>query len=862
MTFVYYRQLLFGTMLTNKSRVVRSILLASLFAFLLFKPNLVSAYTWQSVVNVSNDSNSSFFSDIAVDSSGNRHLVWCDRNPSTAVRKLKYATRTPSGSWSSPTDVYTDPNNQDCSNPTLLARSDDSLAVVWEQFQPSAGPHIRFAEKPASGSWSSVTDLNSGSSDDNYGPDLVEDSSGNLHLTWYKAGTQHAYYLTKPASGSWSSESQISSDTGSDPTMTIDGNDTLHFAWQENISGGVNIRYYSKPSSGSWSSGSTVTSCTSPEHCAYAVLSAEGTDVTMTYLFTTNWPTDFDLNVITKSGSGSWSSPTNLTPASGSSAFMYDGGLLMRDGVTHAFWEEETSGNYDVFYAQKVSGTWSTPVNLSNTSLASRFPRFNVGPTSEIAHATWTEDVPGDDPGDIYYLDTVPPNEAPTVDANGPYSVNEGGSVNVSATGSDPESGTLTYAWDLDNNGSYETSGQTVSFSASSLDGPNSYTIGVRVTDPGSLMATDTATVNVANVAPMATFSNTSGTIPEDTAATLAFSSQVDPGAADTFVGFTYSYDCTNDGSYEATDISASTYNCTYGTPGSYTAKGRIKDKDGGNTTYTASVSATDAATVDDFIILGQQGIWLKAGSVVNTGDIGTNSTAGGTYLNAGVETSIGDNVLATHADTDVYGNSVNLRSGSQVRDLYYNSKSGSGTVLGNDVSTLGLPVVSSFPTVPSFSAGTTDVTVAANGSQTISAGSYEDLVVGHDAVVTLSGGTYNFASWDINPDVTINVSAATEIRISGRLKTNNHFILQPGSGSGIDASDIKIFVTGSNGGGAGPSSTPRAADFGDDPTIYANIYANNGTLFLSEGATATGSFLGKWVVAGQNSDLTLDSGF
>ncbi len=71
------------------------------------------------------------------------------------------------------------------------------------------------------------------------------------------------------------------------------------------------------------------------------------------------------------------------------------------------------------------------------------------------------------------------PNAPPTVDAGGPYSVNEGSSVTVTATGSDPNGDTLTYEWDLDNNGSFETAGQSATFSAAGLDGPNSYTIHV-----------------------------------------------------------------------------------------------------------------------------------------------------------------------------------------------------------------------------------------------------------------------------------------------------------------------------------------------------------------------------------------------
>jgi hypothetical protein len=87
-------------------------------------------------------------------------------------------------------------------------------------------------------------------------------------------------------------------------------------------------------------------------------------------------------------------------------------------------------------------------------------------------------------------------NGPPTVDAGGPYAVVEGGTVTVTATGSDPDSDPLTYAWDLDDNGSFETSGQSATFSAAGLQAPLTLTIHVRVSD-GDLIATDDATVNV-----------------------------------------------------------------------------------------------------------------------------------------------------------------------------------------------------------------------------------------------------------------------------------------------------------------------------------------------------------------------------
>ncbi len=95
---------------------------------------------------------------------------------------------------------------------------------------------------------------------------------------------------------------------------------------------------------------------------------------------------------------------------------------------------------------------------------------------------------------------TLSVNLPPIANAGGPYTVNEGGSVTVAASGSDVEGGPLTFAWDLDNNGSFETPGQSVTFSAAGLDGPSSRTIKVRVTDNCGVSTVASATVNVLGV--------------------------------------------------------------------------------------------------------------------------------------------------------------------------------------------------------------------------------------------------------------------------------------------------------------------------------------------------------------------------
>jgi hypothetical protein len=89
---------------------------------------------------------------------------------------------------------------------------------------------------------------------------------------------------------------------------------------------------------------------------------------------------------------------------------------------------------------------------------------------------------------------TAPPVTPLVAEASGPYSGSPGVAVAVSGSASGGKS-PYTYAWDLDNNGIYETPGQNVSFLRTI---PSAYTIGLRVTDNAAKTATDTAAVTIA----------------------------------------------------------------------------------------------------------------------------------------------------------------------------------------------------------------------------------------------------------------------------------------------------------------------------------------------------------------------------
>ncbi len=102
-------------------------------------------------------------------------------------------------------------------------------------------------------------------------------------------------------------------------------------------------------------------------------------------------------------------------------------------------------------------------------------------------------------------IDIEPP---PTADAGGPYTVIEGRNARLSGAASQGE--ITSYAWDLDNDGTFETPGRDVRFHA--LD-DGFYTVGLQVTGPGG-SSIGTTTVDVLNVAPTASIAGPASAAP------------------------------------------------------------------------------------------------------------------------------------------------------------------------------------------------------------------------------------------------------------------------------------------------------------------------------------------------------------
>ena len=198
------------------------------------------------------------------------------------------------------------------------------------------------------------------------------------------------------------------------------------------------------------------------------------------------------------------------------------------------------------------------------------------------------------------------PNTPPMADAGGPYAIAEGDGLTLDAADStDPDSDFLTYSWDVNGDGVFgDATGVAPALTwtqlrALGLDGPNSYSVAVRVADGhGNVDTSAPATLTVANTAPTATLTN-NGPVFNDEPVTVRFINPYDLSSADMAAGLRYAFATTSAALDSVTYASASpvpSVSFTFAESGAHNVYGRVFDKDGGVHQYSTIVQVTSLA--------------------------------------------------------------------------------------------------------------------------------------------------------------------------------------------------------------------------------------------------------------------------
>jgi PKD repeat protein len=483
-------------------------------------------------------------------------------------------------------------------------------------------------------------------------------------------------------------------------------------------------------------------------------------------------------------------------------------------------------------------------------------------------------------------LSVVVSNMPPVVDAGPDRTASEGASVLMNGSFTDPGAlDTHVVEWSFGDGST--ASGTLTPVHIWADDGV--YTVTLTVTDDDGGEDSDTLLVTVSNVAPVVN-AGPDRTVDEGDAVTLVGSFD-DPGTADTH-SVVWSL---GDGSSVSGQL---TVTHVYTATGIYTTTLTVTDDDGGVGTDEAGVTVGEPVThtpstdVGDYAILGLNSVWMQWDSDLHSGRVGVQNASPGPVLDPDgtwvtteripgcrwghwwycwrwrfykPEVSIGHGVTFHDPASAIAGDTVRLKQGADVFDVYCNEfKADPGATYGEVYTPLSLPLVTNLPALPEITPGATDYVLGWQEDLALPAGAYGDIWLGGRSVLTLTGGVYHFASLRAGYESRIVVTAPSQVRIAGRLGTSLKVVVGPAPGSGLDASDLVIFVAGTDGcpGGGRPCFFPKSATIGYQNSIAANLYAPNGTLWLISRTQATGAFIARDVNVGSSTQVWLKSGF
>lgn len=241
------------------------------------------------------------------------------------------------------------------------------------------------------------------------------------------------------------------------------------------------------------------------------------------------------------------------------------------------------SDNYDLdTYNLDIDGNQVSSGNIYGTSDS---VTYSTSGLSSGSHSyTWTvEDSSGNTQSTQINFNS---NRDPSASfiSNSPVLTGEDFGIDASGS-SDPDGDSLTYEWDLDNDGSYDdATGVTPSYSETD-DG--SYNVGLRVSDGNGGTDTTSTTVTVENRNPSASFSFSPLNPGVDELVSFDGSGSSDQDGSIS----SYGWDWTNDGTFEET---GQTPINSFSDTGDYSVELRVTDDGGDVDTFSDTVSVTD----------------------------------------------------------------------------------------------------------------------------------------------------------------------------------------------------------------------------------------------------------------------------
>lgn len=204
--------------------------------------------TFSAPTNISNDSGNATSSQVVLDASGNINVVWVDDTPGNFV--IMFSRSSNSGATFSKGKNISNTGNS--GNPQIAVDASGNIHVVWQENTTTVvNNDVFFARSVDGGLTFSPPQNLSNNPGDSSNPWITVDATGNINVSWMdttpgKASTFFARSLD--AGATFSIPQNLSNDAGPSSGVQIaaDKNSNLDVVWSDGSSGGVNQILFSR----------------------------------------------------------------------------------------------------------------------------------------------------------------------------------------------------------------------------------------------------------------------------------------------------------------------------------------------------------------------------------------------------------------------------------------------------------------------------------------------------------------------------------------------------------------------------------------------------------------------------------------
>jgi beta propeller repeat protein len=439
------------------------------------------------------------------------------------------------------------------------------------------------------------------------------------------------YVFERDATGAWTEETKLTASDGASgdffgSTVFISGDTSLIGAWRGDDAGTTGSAYvFKRDAAGDWTEEAKLTASDAAAHDQFghsvslsgdtALIGAHlnddvGSATGSAYIFvrddaTGDWTEDVKLTASDKSYGDGFGQSVSI---SGGIALI--GAPFNDDACPDLPPNLCNSGSAYVFSRDDATGVWTEEVKLTaSDGAAGDFFGASVSVSGYTALiGAVGDDVVGSNSGSVYVF---VPNDPPSITAftASPNPV-EGSPVTFTVTATDPNSDSLQYRFDFNNDGTWDTAWSNSLTAPNTWDDDYSGTVTVEVSD-GSLSTTATTPVTVLNADPFITsittpFDPTQVNVIVDISADFT-----DPGILDTHTA-TIDWGDENSSPGVVTEVDGSgsvSGSHTYTIPGVYLVTLTITDDDG----------ATASITSEYVVVYDPTGAFVIGGGMIDS---------------------------------------------------------------------------------------------------------------------------------------------------------------------------------------------------------------------------------------------------